>query len=208
MEPAETYDAYGLASALAATLFYLDNPYDPQALSRLLACEVGGISAIRTEPGGAAPSVVTFNLEDRGHTRPLKIRCNASAFAALILTIVFGQSAFINYASGRPYLKVCGKMVTSAGIVFARILAGLEEGEICAYKDRDTRNISYPNLTCIRGSAKRGTVEWYSEVLSSAAEMPDVIYQGTAAEKVEFAGGVLHRVTERMHEEREKALEA
>jgi hypothetical protein len=136
--------------------------------------------------------VIGFTIENDGAA--YRCTCNLGAFALLITALRLGASAFINISNGRPYLKVCGQMKQSAGIVFGRIVAGCEEGEDVTYANGNTLDLRYSNVVPGRANprTKRGRVEFYGEVLIR----PDTLVQGTPAENHELRNMLLKKAFE------------
>ena len=193
---------------LAGVRQFLAQPLHAQTPELLLAADLGGLTVCREE---CSLSAIVFRIED-SKGKSLRCRCSSVAFALLLLIIVYGQTAFIDYSGlgGKPYLKVFGRSDASAGTVFGRIIAGLEFGETADYVDGDTLDFTHPNV--IRGRdnsrARRDTPDWYGETLKFASALPDELFGGHAEEKLDAAKAVLNLARERLHEERDAALAA
>lgn len=197
------------ALTLAGIRQYLSQPRYAQTLELLLLSEVGGVSRVNILERDAPLPVISFEVQDANGT-VCRCRCNPSAFALLLLIIVCGQSVFINYASGRPYVKVFGRKDKKAGTVFARLLVEAEAEEDYTYANGDTLNFTFANIEFGRRNPRTANDLHanYGEIAFAAADTPDALFQGDEAHKVQAATALLRAVLERMAEERELAISA
>lgn len=200
------------APVLAGVRQFLAQPLYAHTPELLLTVEVGGLTVCREECSPDNPSAaIVFRIADSKGTS-LLCRCSPVAFALLLLIMVYGQTAFIDYSgvAGKPYLKVFGRNEASAGTVFGRIIAGLEDGETAEYVNGDTLDFTHPNVIRGRASsrARRDTPDWYGETLKFASALPSELFGGQAGEKLGAAKAVLDLARERLHEERDAALAA
>ncbi|HZP75847.1 MAG TPA: hypothetical protein VFB45_06885 [Pseudolabrys sp.] len=119
-------------------------------------------------------SVVSLVLRDKlGEVVEQAVRLQESAFAELLIRTCLGETAFIDWADGKPYLKVFGSRPSAAGIVFARILGRAADGDVVTYLNGDTLDLRAANLMLKRGPSRRNAVDVLAETLYRASEIPD-----------------------------------
>lgn len=121
-------------------------------------------ASVYIQPNGTA--VISFTARSKdGLPYQQPVLMTAHGFARLRMHTVLGATAFIDHTDETPYFKIFGNKPSSAGIMFARLIAGAGEGEIVRYANGNTLDLRSENLIVQAGSSKRDAADVFGETL-------------------------------------------
>ena len=157
--------------ALKAVRRFVAAPHNAENIAGLLdASDCGGICWARLEAPNGGQAVVSFTLYHGDD--PCKCHCNPATFAVLLCIIGQGQSVFINDNGDAKYLyvKICGKMNSGAGYVFARFICTALRGEQVKPRNDNRFDLCHFNLRIPQRDKTQPAAENASE---SVADLED-----------------------------------
>lgn len=211
------YEGIKRAQAREAVRLFIEAPNSEESIRGIIAAsKCGNIFSAKLETPNGRPAVVAFELHDKDG-KLHKCRCNPATFSVLLCIIGLGQSVFINYTDGKPYVKICGKMDDGAGYVFARLIAEALKGEQVKYRNHNTLDLRHPNLwiperktlpkvedagESVADVKDRTASAMILDLLSKAISEEAPLFPGTPAEQHTAAWGLLQGALDRMQEER------
>ncbi len=211
--------------ALEAVRRFVEAPNDDANVKGLLATSnCGGICWAKLEAPNGGQAVVSFTLHHEGE--PHKCLCNPATFAVLLCIVGLGQSVFINDNGDERYLfvKICGKMNSGAGYVFARFICTALKDEQVKYRNDNRFDLCHSKLWIPQRDKTRPAAENASEpvadpedrtrsaimaVIASAAISEEApIFPGVAPEQFAAAWALLKGAVGVMDNERIAAVGA
>jgi hypothetical protein len=196
----------------AARRFLSASDKDENLKSVITVASLVNILDAQPEAHDSKSPAVSFTLCD-AEGKPHKCLCNPAAFVFVLITNILGQSVFIDRRDARdglPYVKLLGKMKKSAGIVFARVIFDIPDGEEVGYRNDDHLDIRHSNLFARKRNpaAKRTVADVYGELLSSAVGDDASPFPGTPEERFAPTKALLDDALERLHADRVAAVGA
>lgn len=199
--------------ALEAVRRFLEAPDNARNVESVITvAPLVNILGAQPEAHDSKSLAVSFTLCN-SEGEPHKCLCDPAAFVFVLVTKILGQSVFIDRRdakNGLPYIKLLGKMKKSAGIVFARVILDIPDGEEVGYGTENRLDVRYSNLSAGKRNpaAKRTVVDVYGELLLSAVGDDASPFPGTPDERFAPTKALLDDALERLHADRVAAVGA